>query len=67
MIHYPIPPHKQKAFSELNKSKDFTNRKITKEILSLPIFPTLTKFETKRIVNTLNSFKNEKYQFAFQF
>ncbi len=57
MIHYPIPPHKQKAFSELNKRRFYVTEKITKEILSLPIFPTLTKFETKRIVNTLNSFK----------
>ena len=57
MIHYPIPPHKQKAFSELNKRRFSVTEKITKEILSLPIFPTLTKSESKRIVNTLNSFK----------
>ncbi len=57
MIHYPIPPHKQKAFSELNKRRFPVTEKITKEILSLPIFPTLTKSESIRIVNTLNSFK----------
>ena len=57
MIHYPIPPHKQKAFQELNKKNFRITEKITKEILSLPIFPTLRKSQYRYIVNTLNNFK----------
>jgi len=57
MIHYPIPPHKQKAFQELNKENFRITEKITKEILSLPIFPTLRKSQYRYIANTLNNFK----------
>ena len=57
MIHYPIPPHKQKAFQELNNKNFRITEKITKEILSLPIFPTLRKSQYRYIVNTLNNFK----------
>ena len=57
MIHYPIPPHKQKAFQELNKKNFRITEKITKEILSLPIFPTLRKSQYRYIANTLNNFK----------
>ena len=57
MIHYPIPPHKQKAFKELNKKRFNITEEITKEILSLPIYPTLKPSEFKRIVSILNNFK----------
>ncbi len=56
MIHYPIPPHKQHAFKELNKKKFHTTEKIYKEILSLPIFPTLKKSEIFQVVKTINNF-----------
>tara|TARA_B100001996_G_scaffold339126_1_gene291947 strand:+ start:312 stop:1436 length:1125 start_codon:yes stop_codon:yes gene_type:complete len=56
MIHYPIPPHKQNAFKELNKKKFHTTEKIYKEILSLPIFPTLKKSEIFQVVKTINNF-----------
>ena len=56
MIHYPKPPHKQKAFKELNNKKFPTTEKIYKEILSLPIFPTLQKKEILKIVNIINNF-----------
>ncbi|MEK6873200.1 MAG: DegT/DnrJ/EryC1/StrS family aminotransferase [Nanoarchaeota archaeon] len=46
-IHYPIPLHLQKALSYLNhKEGDFPNaEKFAKEILSLPMYPELTKKE----------------------
>jgi dTDP-4-amino-4,6-dideoxygalactose transaminase len=56
MIHYPLPPHKQIAFEEFNKKKFSTTEKIYKEILSLPIFPTLKKSEILRVVKTINNF-----------
>ena len=56
MIHYPIPPHKQAAFKELNKKTYKVTEKIYKEILSLPIFPTLKKSEIMHVVKTINNF-----------
>lgn len=56
MIHYPIPPHKQKAFKELNNKKFFVTEKIYKKILSLPIFPTLNKNQLKYIVKVINNY-----------
>ena len=44
LIHYPIPPHLQEAYAELNLQKgDFPlAEKIALEELSLPIYPGLT-------------------------
>ncbi len=56
MIHYPIPPHKQKAFKEFNKKNFKVTENIYKEILSLPIFPTLKKSEIYQVVKIINKF-----------
>jgi len=56
MIHYPLPPHKQLAFKELNKLKFKITENLYKEILSLPIFPTLKKNEMIHVVKTINNF-----------
>ena len=56
MIHYPIPPHKQRAFKEFNKKSFQVTENIYKEILSLPIFPTLKKSEIYQVVKIINKF-----------
>lgn len=56
LIHYPIPPHKQLAYKEWNHLKFPITEQIHKEILSIPISPILTKSESKKIVEVLNSF-----------
>ena len=58
MVHYPIPPHKQKAFSPLGWSlMSFPiTEKIHKEVLSLPISPVLTMDEVDYIVSILNQY-----------
>jgi dTDP-4-amino-4,6-dideoxygalactose transaminase len=60
MIHYPIPPHQQKAFSPetsgWNKLSFPITEKIHKEILSLPISPVLTNDEVSFIVSILNNY-----------
>lgn len=54
--HYPIAPHKQIAFKELNK-KDFpVAEKIHQEVTSLPIGPHLEKSEIEKIVNVCNAY-----------
>jgi len=56
LIHYPIPPHKQKAFIEFENISLPVTEQIHKEVLSLPISPVMTDYEVKTIVNILNSF-----------
>jgi dTDP-4-amino-4,6-dideoxygalactose transaminase len=58
MVHYPIPPHKQKAYQDLQDRRQFSlikTENISNEILSLPIWPCLKKEEIGRIVEAINS------------
>lgn len=59
LIHYPIPPHKQKAFSEWNVLRFPITERIHREILSLPISPLLTGAQVNRIIKALNEFNVE--------
>lgn len=56
LIHYPIPPHKQQAYQELNFLSLPITEKIHDEVLSLPISPVLTKKEVQKVVETINLF-----------
>lgn len=54
--HYPITPHKQKAFKELSKKSFPISEKIHKEVTSLPIGPHLKRTEVKKIIEVCNSY-----------
>lgn len=56
VIHYPIPPHKQKAFEEWNDLSLPVTESIHNEALSLPIYPTLSNREINFIVQRINEF-----------
>lgn len=56
MIHYPIPPHKQKAFESLNHLSFPITEKIHQEVLSLPISPVLTMDEVDFVISILNKY-----------
>jgi dTDP-4-amino-4,6-dideoxygalactose transaminase len=56
LIHYPIPPHKQKAYMDLNILSLTITEKIHNEVLSLPMSPILTKEEVAKVCSLLNSF-----------
>ncbi len=60
MIHYPIAPHKQKAFnpeiSGWNNLSFPITEKIHDEVLSLPISPVLSNTEVDFIIQKLNQF-----------
>jgi dTDP-4-amino-4,6-dideoxygalactose transaminase len=56
IIHYPIPPHKQKAFYTWNVKSFPITELIHKEELSIPISPVLEKNEIEKVVNILNSY-----------
>ncbi len=56
VIHYPIPPHKQKALKQFNDKSFPITEKIHEEVLSLPISPVMTMEGIDFIIETLNSF-----------
>ncbi len=57
VIHYPIAPHKQIAYKEYNNLSFPITEMIHNEVISLPISPTMTKKEIKKIVEAVNNFK----------
>lgn len=57
IIHYPKPPHKQKAYSEWNNQNYPITEKIHSEILSLPISPVMTDSEVEKVVEVVNDYK----------
>ena len=56
MIHYPIPPHKQKAFESWNNLSFPITEMIHDEVLSLPMSPVLTKEEVDFVLEILNQY-----------
>ncbi|HEU4573728.1 MAG TPA: DegT/DnrJ/EryC1/StrS family aminotransferase [Chitinophagaceae bacterium] len=56
LVHYPIPPHKQKAYTAWNDLRFPITEKIHQEVLSLPMSPVLTDDEVMKIVQDLNKF-----------
>ncbi len=57
LIHYPIPPHKQKAYKEWNHLELSITEKIHNEVLSLPMSPTLTDEQVSYVTEVVNKFK----------
>lgn len=56
LIHYPVPPHKQKALPHWNDWSFPLTEKIHREILSLPMSPVMASEEIEFIIKTLNEY-----------
>lgn len=56
VIHYPIPPHQQKAYPEWNNESFPVSEKIHKEIISLPISQVLKQEDAEFVCNVVNSY-----------
>jgi dTDP-4-amino-4,6-dideoxygalactose transaminase len=54
LIHYPIPPHKQLAYKEMNSLSFPVTELIHETVLSLPISPVMTDEEVGMVVRVLN-------------
>ena len=54
-IHYPIPLHEQPAYRYLNVAPDTlpVTHEVAKRVLSLPIFPEITREQVHKVVDTL--------------
>ena len=55
LIHYPIPPHKQKCYAEWNEMSFPVTEQIHKTELSLPMSPGLKDEEVTEIIKILNN------------
>ena len=56
VIHYPIPPHKQKALKAWNDLPFPITEKIHNEVLSLPMSPVMTEDEVNYVISILNKY-----------
>lgn len=56
LIHYPIPPHHQKALAAFNALSFPITEKIHREVLSLPMSPVLTEADVKYIIQVINRY-----------
>lgn len=56
LVHYPIPPHQQQAYSEWNHLSFPITEKIHREVLSIPISPIMTGDQVNRIIEVINAY-----------
>lgn len=56
LIHYPIPPHKQQAYSNFNQLSFPITELIHDEVLSLPISPLMAMDDVNLVIDHINKF-----------
>ena len=56
LIHYPIPPHKQEAYSIYSQLQLPIAETLSREVLSLPISSQITQEELTKVIIHLNQF-----------
>lgn len=57
VIHYPIPPHQQKAYSELSQLSFPITELIHQQVISLPISPVMPDHEVTFVIDILNKWE----------
>lgn len=63
LIHYPVPPHKQEAYKEWSKLSYPVSEELHEQVLSLPISPSLSHDEVKKVIDLLNTWEPNKYRY----
>jgi dTDP-4-amino-4,6-dideoxygalactose transaminase len=56
LIHYPVPPHKQPAYAEFASRELPITEQIHREVVSLPMSPTLTSNQVEHVIAAANAF-----------
>jgi dTDP-4-amino-4,6-dideoxygalactose transaminase len=56
LVHYPIPPHQQDAYQEWEGESFPISEHIHKQVLSLPIGPTLSMADVEKVIAVCNRF-----------
>ncbi|AQG80344.1 DegT/DnrJ/EryC1/StrS family aminotransferase [Spirosoma montaniterrae] len=54
-VHYPIPPHQQRAYAQFASLSLPISEQLHREVVSLPLNPTLTDAEAEFIIETINA------------
>jgi dTDP-4-amino-4,6-dideoxygalactose transaminase len=57
LIHYPISPHRQQAYAEYRSYDLPVTEALEKEIVSIPMYPTLSATSQQKIITTINAFQ----------
>lgn len=57
VIHYPIPPHKQKAYSHFSSLSLPVSEKIHREVISLPISPVIESKDYETVCQVINAYQ----------
>lgn len=57
LIHYPIPVHKQAAYSGFNEMKINSVETAAGQIVSIPIYGVMSQIDAEKIVNTINTWQ----------
>lgn len=57
IIHYPIPPHMQKAYDGWHVKDLPITENIHRQVISLPMGPTLNEDEISTVIDAVNDFK----------
>lgn len=58
LIHYPIPPHKQRAYRGWNALSFPITELIHKEVISLPLSQVMSAEEVNEVIDSLNDFRD---------
>lgn len=56
LIHYPVPPHKQNAYKEMNGLSLPLTEALHKKVLSIPMDPTMSDDDISAVIEALNGF-----------
>lgn len=55
LIHYPIPPHKQNAYSDMVNLELPLTEKMHDQVLSLPISPVMSEKDVSTVISAVNA------------
>lgn len=57
LVHYPIPPHRQKAYPEFSHLRFPVAEEIARTELSIPLYPQMTENEIVQVVEALHAYR----------
>jgi dTDP-4-amino-4,6-dideoxygalactose transaminase len=56
LIHYPVPPHKQDAYKEVNYLALPISERIHKEVLSMPMGPSMAEKDVYTVIESISHY-----------
>lgn len=56
VIHYPVPPHKQKAYTEWKDLSYPICEEIHQTVISLPLYQTMKEKDIREVINACNAY-----------